>query len=198
VVFEKLAAQLQDPSFRTSESGYDPDDVRSFLDEIVARLAVLESRVAKAEARARAAERKLDEARRAVAKGGAGAGGAAVIGTGADGLEEVVRMGQRQADQIGVEAVAEVQRLRAEADARIVAAEAASEEPGLRADVETRRQELQDRLQRAQVVHENLDAVETAVSSARDDILAGLQQHLNQLGAMPFLYAPIAAKEARP
>ena len=86
VVFEKLAEQLREPSFRTAESGYDPDAVRAFLEETAARLALLEARVAKAERRAEIADRRLAAARRF-----AGSGGGADAGV----LDDVVDAGRR-------------------------------------------------------------------------------------------------------
>jgi cell division septum initiation protein DivIVA len=185
VVFEKLAAQLREPLFRTSEAGYDPDDVRGFLDETAARLAVLEDRVAKAEQRAEHAERRLSAARR-YAAGGAGSD------TGI--LDEVVFAGQRRAEEIGVEAVAAVDRVRSEALARVGAARSSVDDPVLRTEVGDQRQWLRRQRETCHIRQADLEVVDRAVSDARRSILTGLERELAELSAMPFLLA----KEARP
>lgn len=174
VVFEKLAAQLRDPPFRTSESGYDPDEVRAVLDEAAARLAVLEARVAKAEARAEKAQQRLARARRF-----AGSGKVAIAAT--DVLDDVVRDGQHRADMIVAEAHAEVDRVRRESTAAAAAARAGAEEPELRLQVDDQRRELRRQLEECHQAEANLDAVDRAVASQRDALLAGLELDLREL-----------------
>jgi cell division septum initiation protein DivIVA len=176
VVFEKLASQLKDPPFRTSESGYDPDDVRLFLDDAAARLERLESLVEKAEARANAAEHKLKGARR-FAKAGA------TIGTDPGVLNEVVHAGERRAEELVASAEVEAARLRQEAEARLASARALMDdpEPELRAAVDERRAELRVAMSASHAAHDDLEAVDEAVRAGRDAILAGLDQHMREL-----------------
>jgi DivIVA domain-containing protein len=187
VVFEKLAAQLRDPLFRTSESGYDPDHVGAFLDEIAARLAVLEDRVASAEARAERAERRLAAARR-YAAGADGAGSDTGV------LDEVVFAGQQRAEEIVAESAVEAERLRAEAVARVAAAKQSVDDPALRAELDEQRHRLRRQLESCHHRQADLEVVDRAVQGARGSILADLERELAELAAMPFLLA----KEARP
>jgi DivIVA domain-containing protein len=179
VVFEKLAAQLHEPPFRTSDSGYDPDDVRAFLDAVAARLARLEERVAKAEARAERYEKQLSSARRFMRAGDRPSADTAV-------LDDVVMAGQRRAAEVAAEAEAEVSRLRSAAATRAAEARAATTEPELRARVDEQRAGLRAELERAHLAQDDLGAVDRAVQHARREVLAGLDQHLREL------------KEARP
>jgi cell division septum initiation protein DivIVA len=187
VVFEKLAEQLREPVFRTEEAGYDPLDVRAFLDEAAARLAVLEARVAKAEARAEKAERRLASARRFAASREL----AIEPDTGA--LDEVVMAGQRQAEQLVVEAEAEVVRLREEAAARVAEAKQAVDDPRLQTELDEQRQALRVQQENCHLAQADLETVGGAVQDARRELLSGLQHELEELAAMPFLLA----KEAR-
>ncbi|MDQ1436903.1 MAG: DivIVA protein [Acidimicrobiaceae bacterium] len=187
VVFEKLAEQLREPVFRSAETGYDPLDVRSFLDETAARLAVLEARVAKAEARAERAERKLASARRFVRAAAPGS----TPDTGV--LDEVVMAGQHQAERIVVDAEAEAVRLREEAKKAAAEARASVDDPELRAHVDEHRVGLRHQLETCHVNQTALETVDHAVRSARAEVLDGLRKELAELAAMPFLFA----KEAR-
>lgn len=187
MVFEKLAEQLREPVFRTDEAGYDPLDVRAFLDEAAARLAVLEARVAKAEARAEKAERRLASARRFASSRGPGA----EPDTGA--LDEVVMAGQRQAEQMVIDAEAEVVRLRQEAVARVAEARQAVDDPRLRAELDEQRQSLRAQTENCHLAQADLETVGHAVQDARRALLSGLQHELEELATMPFLLA----KEAR-
>ena len=182
VVFERLAAQLREPLFRTSEEGYDPEDVRVFLDEAAARLAVLEARLAKAEARAGAAEKRLAGARR-FARSRASREG---VAPDAAVLDRVVIQGQERAAQVAAEAVAEAERLRQEAAARVAAAAAAGDVPELRAELDDQRSALRRQRDAAASSAADLDAVAVAMRAGRDEILAGLDRHLRELAAMPF------------
>jgi DivIVA domain-containing protein len=185
VVFEKLAAQLHDPLFRTSESGYDPDDVRLFLDSVADRLAVLERRVAKAEAKADRAEHRLAAARRFVRSGARPEADTGV-------LDDVVRAGRRRAEEVAAAAAEEVQRLKLMAANRVAEARANTSEQDLRAEVDEQRTALRRELERTHVAQAEFEAVDRAVRDGRDEILAGLDQHLRELADMA---APIA-KEA--
>jgi DivIVA domain-containing protein len=174
VAFEKLAAQLHDPPFRTGESGYDPDDVRAFLDAVASRLARLEERVAKAEARAAQAEKRLASARRFMRAGSRVSADTAV-------LDDVVMAGQRRAAELAAEAEAEVSRLRTAAAARVAEARAATAEPELRAQVDEHRAALRHELERTHVAQDNLESVARGVHDARHEVLTGLNQHLREL-----------------
>jgi cell division septum initiation protein DivIVA len=176
VVFEKLASQLKDPPFRTSESGYDPDDVRFFLDDVGARLERLESMVEKAEARANAAERKLKGARRFARAG-------ATIGTDPGVLNEVVHAGGRRAEEVVASAAVEAARLRQDAEARLAAAQAVMDdpEPELRAAVDEQRAALRVAMTASHGVQDDLEAVQEAVLAGRHEILSGLEQHMREL-----------------
>lgn len=187
VVFEKLAEQLREPLFRTEEEGYDPLDVRAFLDEVAARLAVLEARVAKAEARADKAERRLASARRFVSNRGP----IPDADTGA--LDDVVMAGQRRAEQVVIDAENEVVRLRDEAARRVAEAREAVDDPRLRAELDEQRQSLKAQQENCHLAQADLETVDSAVQDARRALLSGLQHELEELAAMPFLLA----KEAR-
>ena len=188
VVFEKLAEQLREPLFRTDETGYDPLDVRSFLDEVAARLAVLEARVAKAEARADKAERRLASAKRFARGGGVSSPGDTGL------LDEVVMDGQRRAEARVEAAEVESVRLREEGVSRAAAARAATDDPDLKAQVDNERHMLRGTKAACRAHASGLDDVSRAVAAARTELLGGLERELAELAAMPFLHA----KEARP
>lgn len=186
-MFEKLAEQLREPLFRSDESGYDPLDVRAFLDEAAARLAVLEARVAKAEARAEKAERRLESAWRFVKSGGV------VLDADTGVLDDVVMAGQHRAEQIVADAEAEVIRLRQEAVQRVAESTQAIDDPRLRTELDEQRQSLRSQLETCHVAQADLETVDRAVQSARRDLLSELERELAELASMPFLLA----KEAR-
>lgn len=174
VVFEKLAAQLREPVFREAESGYDPDDVRGFLDELAARLAVLEERVDEAETVAYRAERRLKKARKFARASGA-------LGVDTSILDEVVMDGQREAQELLLRADAEKARLAAEAEARVAAAKQSVDLSGVRAQIEERRADVARQQELGHALAGNLDAAAQAVRTSRDEILAGIDQQLREL-----------------
>jgi cell division septum initiation protein DivIVA len=180
VVFEKLAEQLRDPLFRTAESGYDPDDVRRWLDEAAARLAGLEARVAKVEAKAERAERRaaMAQARAASAEAAGSRTGDVAL------LDEVVLAGQRQAEEVVSSAHAEAARLRVEAVERAAAARASADDAGLRDEVATVRSAASAAASRAEGLRGDLEAVDAAVAQGRGEILAGLDEQLRGLAAL--------------
>lgn len=188
MVFEKLAEQLREPLFRSDESGYDPLDVRAFLDEVGARLAVLEARVAKAEARAERAERRLASARRyaRAQSGGSSLSDPAV-------LDEVVLAGQRRAEEVVAHAELEAVRLREEGVSRAAAARASTTDVEMRTRVDEARTGLRAVQELAHRQQDDLETVDRAVRAGREELLAGLARELDELAAMPFLHA----KEAR-
>lgn len=173
-MFEKLAAQLKEPVFREAESGYDPDDVRTFLDELAARLAVLEERVEEAETVAHRAERRLKKAHKFAKASGA-------LGVDTSILDEVVMDGQREAQELLVRADVEKARLAAEAEARVAAAKQSVDQSGLRAEIEERRADVVRQQELEHALAGNLDAAGWAVRSARDEILSGIDQQLREL-----------------
>lgn len=188
MVFEKLAEQLREPVFRSAETGYDPLDVRAFLDETAARLAVLEARVAKAEARAERAERRLKSARKYAR---AQSGGTSVSDPGV--LDDVVMSGQRRAEVVVAAAELEAVRLREEGIARAAAARASVKDQETRAKVVDARSGLRGLQDLCHSHKDDLDDVDRAVTAGREELLRGLERELAELAAMPFLHA----KEAR-
>jgi cell division septum initiation protein DivIVA len=179
VVFEKLADQLREPPFRTAEAGYDQADVGGFLDEVAARLSVLEARVAAAEQRAEAAEASLARARQRAEQQPAVA-----LPSGAA-LADAIRAGERRADQVRHDGARQVEQLRAEAEARVVDLHRHAKSPELRARLVRVRDETAAVTARRDGVNQSLDAARAAVTTARGQILGGIDAALVDLKEAP-------------
>jgi DivIVA domain-containing protein len=171
VVFEKLAAQLHEPSFRLAPSGYDQADVETFLDDVAARLEALEVRVARAERRADEAEATLVRVRRRVQD----------VPRSATDLADVIRAGERRADDLQDEAAREIERLRTDAAQHMQAVHREARMPELRERLATLRQETAAVESRRQSSAQSIDAAMTAVASSRHDLVDGIGAVLGEL-----------------
>jgi len=183
VVFEKLASQLHEPPFRTAEAGYDQADVDGFLSEVAARLNVLEARVAAAEQRAEVAEASLARARwRAGQESGATV--ESPVPSGAE-LAGAIRAGERRADEVRAEAARRVEQVRADAEARVVEFHRDAKLPDLRTRMALLRDEAAVITARRDAARESMDAAMAAVTSARGQILGGIDAALVDLKEAP-------------
>jgi DivIVA domain-containing protein len=171
VVFEKLAAQLHEPSFRVAPSGYEQAEVDGFLEDVAARLEALEMRVDRAERRAEEAEATLVRVRRRVQ--------AAPVS--ATDLADVIRAGERRADELQDEAGREIERLRAEAASHMQAVHREARMPELRERLVTLREDTAAVESRRDSTAQSIDAAMTAVASSRHAMVDGIDAVLGEL-----------------
>jgi DivIVA domain-containing protein len=167
--------------FRVVRKGLDPDEVRSFLDEVADELEQAQNQTTAMEARARAALARLQEAEAGAAATTAGDRDDAEAGISADqadAISKTLLLAQRTADATVAEATAEAERVlaaaREEADATIESTRELSSKLVSDAREEARRAGESQRLEIASEV----DALVARRAFLLDDV-----EHLEQFVA---------------
>lgn len=173
-VSEMLAAQLRSPGFRSTEPGYEPDDVLGHLASVHELVVGLERRIDQVRAQARAAEAAAERAE----------AHATVPAPDDDELLTVVFEGQRRADDLLAAAEHQAVTLEREADARIAELRDDSEVRRLAAAVEATRGRLERTQEALRQADDDLRTVAEATRRCRETIGDRLAAALADLTAM--------------